>query len=78
MKKRARELIRLQNIIENDRLSIGKGFEDLFLNDLSKLLNDYFEIKQKPILSVEKIGGAFNVTVCFESSSIKSVKFLPE
>ena len=42
-KNNQNELLRLQSVIENDRLSVGNGFNDLLINDLTKLLKDYFD-----------------------------------
>ena len=48
MKREKNELIRLQSLIENDRLKLCGSFEDLLLSDLDKLLKEYFDYKNLP------------------------------
>ena len=43
MKKDKNELMRLQTLIENDRLSTGDSFVELIVSDVEKLLKDYFD-----------------------------------
>ena len=77
MKKKNLELMRVQNVIENDRLSLGDGFEKLFINDLTKLLNDYFEIASPPNFNVNKTSKGYFVNFEFNVQSIKNVNYLP-
>ena len=77
MSKKNLELMRVQNLIEIDRLKLGDGFEKLFQTDLSKLLNDYFEIKACPKFTIEKTIRGYNVNIGVEALTIKNVNFLP-
>jgi hypothetical protein len=71
MKNKKVELIRVQNLLENDRLNIGDGFNELFRSDLQKLLIDYFDIKKNPELKIVKNNNGFNINITFESDRIK-------
>lgn len=71
MKKEKKELIRLQNIIENDRLT-NNDFNALLTKDLTKLLSDYFDFKSAPNISIEKSGNGYDVDVSFVAVRIKS------
>lgn len=77
MKREKKELLRIQNLIENDRLNIGNGFEQLFLSDLNKILNDYFEIKDLPVLKTTKGKNGYLVEINFQATSVKIINFLP-
>ena len=71
MKNKKVELMRVQNLLENDRLNVGEGFNELFKSDLLKLLIDYFDIKKNPELKIVKNGNGFNININFESDRIK-------
>ena len=71
MKKEKKELIRLQNIIENDRLT-NNDFNALLTRDLEKLLSDYFDFKCTPNISIEKSVNGYNVGVSFVAVRLKS------
>ncbi len=77
MKKKNMELMRVQNLIESDRLSLGDGFEKLFINDLTKLLRDYFDLKVQPDFAINKSTQGYTVDIKFDALSIKNVNFLP-
>lgn len=70
--------MRIQSLIENDRLSIGENFEELILNDIDKVLTDFFVYDGSPKLSIEKIGDRFKVDISILSSRIKTFGVLPK
>lgn len=72
MKKNKNQLIRLQNMIENDRLTMGDNFIDLVVNDLDKLLRDYFDFRLPPELTIEKQGGSYFVSISINANRIKN------
>lgn len=72
MKKNKYEISRLKTIIDNDKISVTNKFEELFSLDLSKILNDYFELKEKPCLNITKNGGEYLVEINFVSIGIKN------
>lgn len=71
MKQRSKELIRVQNIIENDRLNINAGFTELFTADFSRLIGDYFEIQKKPELEIVRDRTGYRVEISFYSNRLK-------
>lgn len=66
------QLLRVQTLIENDRLNVGSGFIDLLLSDLTKLLLDYFDFNSNPQIEIEKHGGEYVVNIALFPISIKS------
>ena len=78
MRKGSRELLRMQNLIENDRLNVGKKFEELFISDLKNLLEDYFEIIKTPTLTSDKTKNGYKIIVEFDAKKVRSVNFLPQ
>ena len=78
MRKGSRELLRIQNLIENDRLNVGKKFEELFICDLKNLLEDYFEIIKTPTLTSDKTKNGYKIIVEFDAKKVRSVNFLPQ
>ena len=77
MKKKNAELMRVQNLIESDILNLGDGFEKLFLNDLLKLLRDYYDVRNTPALNIDKNIKGYSVNISFDATAIKNVNFLP-
>ena len=71
MKNKSREIMRVQNVIESDRLNVGKGFTDLFVEDFSKLVQDYFEIEKQPILNIAKDKNGYKVEISFYTNRVK-------
>ena len=71
MKNKSQEIIRVQNVIENDRLNVGKGFTDLFVEDFSKLVKDYFEIEKQPVLNIVKDKNGYKVEISFYANRVK-------
>ena len=77
-KNNQNELLRLQSVIENDRLSMGKGFNDLLINDLTKLLKDYFDFSNNIEVEINKIKGEYSVNFSLIASRIKTFNILPK
>ena len=71
MKNKSQEIIRVKNVIENDRLNMGKGFTDLFVEDFSKLVKDYFEIEKQPVLYIVKDKNGYKVEISFYANRVK-------
>ena len=72
MKKEKGELIRLQSLIESNRLNNLDNFEELLLNDLHKLLSDYFDFNNMPTLKLLKDGNVIEVKISLVAKSIKN------
>jgi hypothetical protein len=78
MKKKGGQLIRVQSILEGDRLSVGDSFSKLVINDLARVLNDYFDYLGEPIMKVEKCGDRLKVEFSIFASRIKTFESLPD
>ena len=78
MNKHKAELARIKTLIDSDRMSTGDSFGELIVNDLSKLLNDYFDFRSSPSLSISKEGDGFRVNVSLFASRIKNFGTLPK
>lgn len=72
MRKRKNEIIRLQSIIENDRINTGDSFGNLVVLDLNNLLKEYFDFKDMPTLNIEKSGSDLLVQISLSCSRIKN------
>ncbi len=72
MKKSKNQLIRLQTLIENDRISTGENFSEMLINDVDKLLRDYFDFSLSPNLTMEKSGKGYLVNISINASRIKN------
>ena len=69
-----KEIIRVQNVIESDRLNVGKGFSDLFIEDIIKLVKDYFDLESLPSLNILKDRQGYKIEISFFVSRIKPFK----
>lgn len=78
MKKNKNEMMRIQSLIENDRMNTGDNFTALILSDLKNLLEDYFDFKGSPKLEMEKCGGGYKVTVTITALRIRAFGILPK
>ena len=78
MKKDKNGLVRIQNILENDRMSAGDDFLDLVVSDLKILLNDYFEFRDLPTVKMEKSSDKYKVDFTIYATRIKSIDYIPK
>ncbi len=78
MKKDKLELVRVQNMIESDRLSAGESFEELLIIDLDKVLSCYFDYRGAPSIKISKQGSKLCVEIGVLAESIKSFGVVPK
>ena len=78
MKKRNNELVRLQTLIEHDRLNGGDDFLSLLKSDLNKLLIDYFDIVGELSVSLDKQGAALCLNMQASIARVKNFSSLPK
>ena len=71
MRKNKNEIVRLQSLIENDRISTGDNFINLILSDLTLLLRQYFDFKENVVLNIERSGAEYTVQINLTASRIK-------
>ena len=72
MRRNKNEIIRLQSIIENDRITSVDSFNNLLVSDLNNLLREYFDFKNMPTLKIERNGVDFKVEINLTASQIKN------
>lgn len=75
MKKNNKEIARLRNLIEHDRINCYENFNDLIVNDIDKVLMDYFEYNGKPILEINKESGNIEVKIILSATNCKWFMF---
>lgn len=71
MNKQKKELLRINNMINNDRVNVNENFEKLFFRDLSKLLKEYFELKKEPRVNISVISGEYALSIEAVAFSLK-------
>ncbi len=76
-KNNAKELMRVQTLIESDRLNMGKGFNELLVSDLSKLLADYFDFNSVPEIELQKGKGEYRLKIVIYPTRIRALNCLP-
>ena len=70
--KKRRELLRLETILEKDRLSVGKEYADLIASDVYKILADYMEVVGDVNLSIKKENKNFAVSITATAKRLKT------
>ena len=66
------QLLRVQTLIEQDRLGVSDSFMDLLVSDLNKLLLDYFDFSGVLDISIQKILNEYRVNIVLHPSRINS------
>ena len=77
MRKEKKELLRLQTMIENDRISDKDNFLQLIESDMNKLLRDYFDYSNPPELRIESKNNGYFFTLNLNVSRIKNFATIP-
>ena len=72
MRKNKNQLLRLQTLIENDRIITGDNFAEMLLSDLTKLLRDYFDFSSPPNITMEKGRDGYFVSFSINASRVKN------
>ncbi len=78
MKKQSNDIVRIKNLIDNDRFTVGENFNLLLVKDLTKLLKDYFDFNDSPKLLMEKSGDKIKVNFSFDAVRIKGFGSIPK
>lgn len=78
MKKKNNQIERLENVIQYDRLTVNENFYNLFLDDLNKILMDYFEFSDKPIVNFYKKGSKYNLEIHLEARRMLFFNAMPK
>ncbi len=76
--KGKKELLRVQNVLEVDRMWARDSFLELLKNDLGKILKDYFEFRDKPEIKIEKISDRYRVEFTIYASRVLNFEYVPK
>ncbi|MBO7187417.1 MAG: hypothetical protein J6V68_03375 [Clostridia bacterium] len=70
--KKSEEFLRLENLIEKDRLGTTCDFSTLFKIDIENLFSEYCELSDKPIISLTREKDTFIISVTVKANRIKT------
>lgn len=76
--KNKNEIIRFQSVVEKDRIKNSESFRDLILDDVTKILTDYFECNEKPELEIMKTNGKYVVKIVLTATNLRPFGILPK
>ncbi len=77
MKKYKSELMRVETVLNEDRLKLKDDFIKLLEADLKSLLSEYFYLNVMPQAEIIKEGKELKVNITFTCSQIKNFINLP-
>ena len=69
--------MRVETLINNDRMKHSENFVDLLTCDVDNLLKDYFDYKGYPSVTVSKNGNIFSVQVLLNAEGVRAFSALP-
>ena len=78
MKTKKNSVIRMENLINQDRMKNSEGFVDLLTEDVDKVLRDYFDYKGYPNVAVCKNGNYFTIQIALNAENIRAFSVLPQ
>ncbi len=76
-RKNKSELMRVETVLNGDRLKLKDDFMKLMEADLRKMLSEYFYLETPPSTEIIKEGKELKVSINFTSSQIKNFINLP-
>ena len=69
------ELVRLKKVLLSDSLKLPNGFVSVLKNDITAVLNSYFELTDETNVSIEiNENGVYEITVPARGRNAKKVK----
>lgn len=68
---------RLKRIIEGDRMNFSVNGQELIAKDLAGVLSDYFNLTDKPTLTVTGGKRGYDIRLEASADAIKAFKVLP-
>lgn len=78
MKQDKNELMRVQTLIEKDRINTKDDFFELVVSDTDKLLKDYFDYKDLPKIAVSKVGNRYKIELSILVDRVKNFTTIPK
>lgn len=71
-----KQLLRAKKMIENDRLGLVYGSEDLIRRDVENLLSQYFSLSAPLVITLTKAGNKIKIKIDTECTGIKRFSLL--
>ncbi len=78
MKRKKNEMVRIENLIKSDRMSVRDDFAELLVTDVDRVLRDYFDYKGLPKINVEKRNDGCYVDISLSVAFVKGFSSLPK
>ena len=78
MKGRKSSVIRVENLINGDRLKHSEEFAEMLTLDTGKVLRDYFDYRGVPNVEISKNGSFFEVKITLIAERIRTFSSLPQ
>ncbi|MBR0189517.1 MAG: hypothetical protein IJQ23_03935 [Clostridia bacterium] len=78
MKGKKSSVIRMENLINGDRLKHSGEFSELLTGDVNRVLKDYFDYRGYPAVEVIKNGGFFEVKITLVAERLRAFSSLPQ
>ncbi len=73
MLKNSKNKIRLQSLLESDRLKVNDVYFEVFKKDLTVILKDYVDLSKEPTLKITKCADGFNIELTAVATRLKKV-----
>ena len=77
MRAKRHSVMRMETLINNDRMRHSDNFVDLLTGDVDNVLKDYFEYKGYPSVTVSKNGNIFSVQILLNAEGIRAFSAIP-
>ncbi len=78
MKKDKYQLARVGQVINNDKLYLKDEFFELFKNDLTKLLKEYYDFKRPPSIKISKESNVYKLEINVDVDRFMSFCSIPK
>ncbi len=67
----------MENMINNDRMKNSVDFTELLTVDLNRVLKEYFEYGEDPIVEVYKSGNSYHLKLTLSARAVKAFSSVP-
>lgn len=71
-----KQLLRTKSIIDNDRLGLVYGAEEIIRRDIEDLLKEYFSLSAPVDIKLTKNGQVINIQIFSQCTGVKRVTLL--
>ena len=78
MRRNKNEVLRLKNMIPEDEVKTENNFNRLLVGDTLKVLRDYMDVKELPVVEIKRDNDCFFVNIFIKASAIKNFSFIQD